>query len=263
MPWLINEDAALKLQLQGITVTDGTAPPEGRMVKVRFINPEDELVKFRPPMILISMPTISLAFDRMGAGGLSMVEGTFLTQLPYAPEGQPNWWSDTADSYDPSLSPYYADVQPYDLDYQITVIARIGRQHLMPIMAALEQPTMLGRNATLTIPQDGTYRRMTRMGGPARQFYSYKDGPLQKKLFTATYMVRVASEFVPPARANPAGTYGPATDLSIDLAYGQAIANTDLSPYYNEEDLIPGEIATSFGILGIRQDVAWNTQSRD
>jgi hypothetical protein len=257
----MSEDAALKYLLSGIQVSDGTSP--ARNVPVRFVNPEDELVSYVPPMILISMPSISMAFDRMGNSG-NMNTGTFESQLPYAPEGYANWWPGSADSYDPSQSPYYADVQPYNLDYQITVLTRINRQHMIPILGALEMPTRLGRNATLTVPQDGTYRQIDRMGGPSRQNFSYKDGPLQKKLFTATYMIRVHSEVVGPVTdARTGGEYGFANDISIDLAYAQAIANTDLTPYYTENDLSLEDLKTSFGILGVRQNVTWHTESRD
>lgn len=255
MVWIANEDAALKYALQGIQVSDGTSP--ARNVPVRFENPEDELVNYEPPMILISMPNISLAFDRMGNGG-EMIQGTFETQLPYAPEGYPNWWPEQNKSYDPSRSPYYADVQPYNLDYQITVLTRINRQHMIPILGQLDMPTRLGRNATLTIPQDGTYRQIDRMGGPARQSYSYKDGPLTKKLFTATYMIRVHSELVGPVTdTRLPGPWGTATKIDVNLAY----AYNDLSPYYTEKDLSLEDVQTSFGILGVRQDIAWNTGS--
>lgn len=264
MPWLISEDLAVKHQLSGITVSDGTSPATGRKVGVRFISPEDDLVQFEPPMILVSMPEIRLAFERMQSGGASMLPGTEQMQVPYTPEGQEGWRPDPDAPYDPATSPFYADVEPYDIDYQITVIGRIQRQHMLPIMAELEQPSRLGRMATLTIPQDGTFRRITRLGGPARQFYSYKDGPLEKRLFTAQYMIRVASEVVGPVTdTRGGGPYGLASHISLDIAYANAAANTDLSCYYNEEDLSPGELTESIGILGVRADVAWNTQARN
>lgn len=257
MPWIMNEDAALLLKyaLQGIQVSDGTS--SARNVPVRFVDPEDELVNYEPPMILISMPSASLAFDRMGNGGQQLT-GTFDTQLPYAPEGYSNWWPDNADSYDPTTSPYYADVQPYNLDYQITALTRINRQHMIPILGQMEMPTRLGRNATLIIPQDGTYRQIDRMGGPVRQSYSYKDGPLTKKLFTATWMIRVHSEVVGPVTdLRQLGPWGIADDIRVSMAY----AYNDLSPYYTENDLSLEDVRTAFGILGVRQGIAWNTES--
>lgn len=279
MPWLVNEDSALKYQLQGIRVFDGNSGEQGRNVPVRFINLEDELVGFHPPVILISMPNISLAPERMQAGGLSMLPGTFKTQLPYVPEGiprdpndpyyqdhNPSWTSAVASAnpYNPSDSPYFADVQPYHLDYQITVMTRLHRQHMNPILAALEMPDKLGRNSTLAIPQDGTFRQMYRMGGPEPRTLSFKDGPLQKRLFTATYMVRVESEVVGPVfDTSTANAFGIVDDIQLDIAYAVAAANTDLSPYYTEEDLSPVEAAASIGILGVRQDITWNTDSGD
>jgi hypothetical protein len=249
--WLINEDQAIFEQLKGITVSDGNS--SSREVKVRYISPEDELVKFEPPMILISMPVISIAHDREHRGRI---------RLPYAPEGYANWWDSSSDSYDPSLSPYETDFPiPYDIDYQIVVLTRVARQHMYPIMAELELPTRLGREATLVIPQDGTFRRITRMGGPARQFYSYKDGPKQKKLFTATYMIRVPTEVVGPITdMSQGGSFGFASNVTLDVAYANAITTADLSEYYNEEDILLTESAS---IVGIQQGIAWNTQGRN
>jgi hypothetical protein len=252
MTWLINEDRAIAQQLSGIRVSDGNN--SSREVVVRYINPEDELVKYEPPMILISMPNISIAHEREHRGTI---------QLPYAPEGYPNWWPDSADSYDPDASPYQADFPiPYNIDYQITVLGRIARQHMYPIMAELEQPTRLGRVATLVIPEDGTFRRITRMGGPVRQFYSYKDGPIQKKLFTATYMIRVPTEVI--GEITDIRTGVPlASSVTLDVAYANAITTADLSDYYNGGDVLPGPEVHKSSVLGIRQDISWNTQSRD
>jgi hypothetical protein len=242
MPWLLNEDSALKFALQGIMVTDANAPPGGRPVKVRFRSPEDEVAKYTPPLILIEMPRLSMAFDRMHDG---------LTRLPYAPEGYPPWWPGNATSYDPDASPYLADFPiAYDITYQLTVYTRINRDHMMPIMAALEAESMLGRYAVLNIPQDGTYRRITRLGGPDRD---YSKDELGKRLFRATYVIRVPTELVTVPPPLP-----PATDIITSVSVGN---NFDYSPYYNDSDLLGSEVLSSFGVLSARAGVQWDSLS--
>lgn len=268
MPWLMNQDAALKYQLQGIRVTDQNAP-SGRPVAVRYRSPEDEVARYTPPLILIEMPVLSMALERAHQGSI---------QLPYVPEGPvfnsstgtlettpaekniPAQWQAAFNSpngaYDPGLSPYETWFPvPYDITYQITVYARMAREHLMPIMAALEQEQYLGRFARLVIPQTNTFERITRMAGPTR---SYEKDDKGKRLFRATYMIRVATELVGPVvDMTQGGPFGLADDINLNIAYG--ISNMVRSPYYNESDLSSEDVKEAIGILGTRMPVAWNT----
>jgi len=251
MPFLMNTDAALKYQLQGLVVHDQNSGAEGRPVKVRYRSPEDEVAKFTPPLILIEMPMVSIAWDRAHMGEIN---------LPYVPEGGdlsilPKSWAkafaNPDGAYDPSLSPYetWCPV-PYNLDYQITVYTRMAREHLMPIMAALEADEYLGRFAKLVIPQTNTFERVTRMAGPERSYQKDENG---KRLFRATYSIRVATELVGPIIPPPV----PCTAVELSIAYG--FSNPDLTDYYNENDLKLEDVTESVGIIGSRTPLGWKT----
>jgi hypothetical protein len=242
--WLLNEDAALKYKLQGMRVTDANAPAGGRKVTVRYRSPEDEVTKYTPPLILIEMPSLTMAYDRM-------MQGT--GRLPYAPAGYPAWWPEGARSYNPSDSPYIMEAPiAYDITYQLTVFTRISRDHLLPIMAELETEGRLGRMSVLNIPQDGTFRRITRLGGPERE---YRKDEIGKRLFTATYVIRVPTELVTVPPGSPLAT-------QLNLSISTATKMND-SPYYNESDINGSEIQRAFGVMSVRQGVGWNTNVRN
>jgi len=256
MPWLMNEDAALKYQLQGITVFDQNSGSSGRPVKVRYRSPEDEVAKFTPPIILIEMPQLSIAWERAHMGQIN---------LPYVPEGAdstsvPAQWQAAfaaADgAYDPTLSPYSTwSPTPYNIDYQVTVYARMAREHLMPIMATLEQDTYLGRFAKLVIPQTNTFERVTRMAGPFRDYQKDEKG---KRLFRATYSIRVATELVGPVTdMTGGGPFGPVTSLNLSISYG--FSKSELTPYYNENDLSLEDVTEAVGLVGSRTPIGWNS----
>lgn len=261
MPWLLNEDAAMKYMLQGLVVHDVTdqcpvvsgvkqhAYATGRQVGVRYRSPEDEVAKYKPPSILIEFPEISMANDRMHQGGP--------TQLPYAPEGYPQWWPADEDNFNPLESPYFVSDYPvpYNIDYQITVYTRIKRDHLIPILAALEGWQYLGRMATLKIPQDGTFRRITRMSGPHIGWVPSDDQ--NKKLFTATYLVRIPTELF-----GNVYTPAPVNEILVHGNYG--ISPTfNTSDYYNDAGLSTAEVQESFGVLSVGSNtgtkISWNT----
>ena len=264
MPFLLNEDAAMKYLLQGLVVHDVTdqcpvvsgvkehAYATGRQVSVRYRSPEDEIAKYKPPANIMEFPDISMAFDRMHQGAR--------TQLPYAPEDYPAWWDTSNDpaGYNPSGSPYFVSDYPvpYNIDYQITVYTRIKRDHLMPILAALEGWDKLGRMATLKIPQDGTFRRITRMSGPHIDWVPSDDN--EKKLFTATYMIRIPTElFGEVTDMTPGQGYPRVNEILVNGNYGVS-PQFNPSSYYNEEGLSLAEVQESFGLLSVGNQTAWN-----
>ena len=68
--------------------------------------------------------------------------------------------------------------------------------HLQPLMTALAGYDYLPyKKGYLDIPQDGTKRSMFLIGGPETEYGKDNDN---KKLFRATWMMRVCTE-VPPA----------------------------------------------------------------
>lgn len=245
MPWLLDEDAALKLALQGIRVTDYNAPPGGRPVAVRYRSPEDEVAKYTPPVIIIEMPRLEMAYDRMHSG--------YTKFGVYCPEGYTPWWPDNADSYRPEQSPYWSFFPvAYNITYQISVYTRINRDHMEVILARLEAQDKLGRFSVLNIPQDRTFRRITRLSGPVREYEKDERG---QRLFKSTYLIRVPTELVPEL-VRP-----PLADTVNGTIWTGRYAKLDFSPYYNESDVTSSEVAASFGILGVRGATQWNTDS--
>lgn len=234
MPWLINEDAALKKKLQGLTVFDGNAP-NGRPVPVRYRLPEVEPADLTFPIIIITHNGWYPANDREHRG---------FTQLPYAPEGQPTWWDDTvqpAPSFDPNDSPYYSYYPiPYNFDYVVTVYSRIMHEHTIPLVSALSQYDRLHpKFGFLDIPQDGTKRTMQLLGGPSLQSGKDNNG---KRIFWVDFLVRVFSELVPPM-----ANYVLANRINLDL-----------SVYADTSDLTTKELTESHAYISTGVSSAWN-----
>lgn len=222
MPWIYNEDSALKKKLQGLTVTDATAPPGGRAVPVRYRLPEDELATLTYPCIII---------EHIGLYPDPSREHRGYIQIPYAPEGKAIWWAENATAYDPSLSPYWGWFPlPYNFDYRIVVYTRKMAEHLQPLMTTLaQQPYLPYHWGQLDVPQDGTYRSMFLLGGPEIEYGKDQDG---KRLFRATYMIRVLSEIVnavvPP----------PITDINLDLGVYRDVTDITTEEIENNVALI-------------------------
>lgn len=170
MPYIINEDKALKALITGITVSDsGNAT---RPVGVWFGQPDNEIRQQSYPYITIDLVGISEAVDRAHRGYID---------LPYTPEGgNPN----------EEYATWYPI--PVNLDYQITTYARQPR-HDRQIINALFAPGRLPmRFGLLDIPEDGTVRRVDLMG-----FVKRDTTEQDKRLFRNIYNVQVSSEFLP------------------------------------------------------------------
>lgn len=234
IPWLLNEDAALKLKLQGLTVTDNNAP-NGRPVPVRFRLPQTEVADLTFPLIVIDHDGWYPAPEREHRG---------YVPLPYSPEGFPIWWNDTgpaSTNFNPNDSPYWSFFPiPYNFDYTITVYTRMMREHTMSLIAALAQYNRLHpKFAFLDIPQDGTKRTMQLIGGPSMPEAYDNDG---KRIFPVIYKIRVFSELLAPIAQYPNVT-------SI---------NVDLSVYEDLADLTFKEVSESIGILNAAATSSWN-----
>jgi hypothetical protein len=233
VPWIYNEDAALKYKLQGLTVSDANNP--ARPVPVRYRLPEDELATLTYPCIVIEHQGINPAPEREHRGYI---------KLPYAPEGYPIWWEPFATSYDPTLSPYSSWFPlPYNMDYSITVYARKMPEHLQPLLATLATENYLPYHfGFLDIPQDGTVRNMFLMQGPQLQYGKDKD---DKRLFRATYMVRVMTEVIPAI---------------YDANYGGIVDEIflDLGVYADVRNLSSEELAANQALISTGLNIAWN-----
>lgn len=203
MPWLINEDRAVKAKLQGLTVTDANAPG-GRPVPVRYRVPEVELDKQQFPLIVIEHAGIEKDAEREHRGPV---------QLPYAPEGTSGWWAQGATSYDVTASPYLVEFPiPYLLRYRIQVYCRTSA-HDISLAAAMAQPDRIpARFGFLGIPEDGTIRRLDLLGGPELVDMRDENG---KRLFCREYLISVSSELLPAV----ANAYVKATSVALDFEY--------------------------------------------
>lgn len=170
MPYIINEDKALKTLISGITVSDsGNA---SRPVGVWFGQPDNEIRQQSYPYITIDLVGISEAVDRAHRGYID---------LPYTPEGgNPN----------EEYATWYPI--PVNLDYQITTYARQPRHDRQIINALFSAGRLPMRFGLLDIPEDGTVRRVDLMG-----FVKRDTTEQDKRLFRNIYNVQVSSEFFP------------------------------------------------------------------
>jgi hypothetical protein len=234
MPWLLNEDAALKVKLQGLRVTDKNAPG-GRTVPVKYRLPEVEPSDMSYPMIIIEHDGWSIANDREHRGFI---------QLPYAPEGYAPWWNDTGPAttiFYPSDSPYYSFFPlPYNLDYTVSVYTRFMADHTMPLISQLAAYDRLNAKfGFLDVPQDGTKRTLQLLGGPVPADVYDDNG---KRVFRTIYKIRVFSELVPEVLQ-----YAMATQINLDL-----------SVYQDISDLTGFELQEAIGLLSVGSAMAWN-----
>lgn len=234
MPWLYNEDAAIRLKLQGLTVTDRNAPPGGRPVPVRFRLPQDELANLSYPIIIIEHAGWYPDPDREHRGYI---------QLPYAPEGFQPWYTGPGNAAVAS-SPYYARFpMPYRFNYAITVYARFMTQHMRPLVAQLLTEQYLpAKFGFLTVPQDGTVRTMLLQGGPDESYGLDEDG---KRMLKTTFLVSVFSELVQDVQSMQAfgGTLIPVNAVDLDLGVYSDVSTISMNT--------PAEIEANRGILSV------------
>ncbi|MFD6934643.1 hypothetical protein ACFWAP_00610 [Streptomyces goshikiensis] len=173
MPWITNEDAAIKAKLQGIHVSDSNATALGFPVGVRFRLPENEVADATFPIIIIERTRVDRDAGREHRGTVV---------LGYTPEG-----------YSSSSSYLAVDPIPYLIEYQVTVYTRKQR-HASDIAAALSAVDYLHpRWAYLEVPEDGTTRRLEVAGGP--EFRAGRDS-LGKRLWQVDYLLQVSSELL-------------------------------------------------------------------
>ncbi|MFD9947252.1 hypothetical protein ACFWYW_24200 [Nonomuraea sp. NPDC059023] len=177
MPWILNEDTALKRKLSALSV-----PTAGGRLEVpaRFSTPEPESADMTYPVIVLTRQAITRAEGRQHHGFM---------RLPYRLEDVPE--RPTGATWD-----YYSHDHPipYDLDYQIQVLAR-SQAHLVELAARLAKSDRLPhQGGFLEIPENRVLVSLDVLGGP--EFAELVDAN-GKRLFSASYMVRVASEFFP------------------------------------------------------------------
>ena len=171
MPFILNEDKALKLMLTGVTVSDsGNAT---RPVGVWFGQPDLEIRVQSYPYMTIDFLGYNEDFERSHRGEI---------QMPYFPEG--------ADTTQQHITEFPI---PVYLDYQITTWARQPR-HDRQIMAAMATGQRIPlRFGLLVVPEDMTVRRLDFLG------FTKKDTTDEngKRLFSNAYTIRISAEILP------------------------------------------------------------------
>lgn len=244
MPWIVNEDAALKWKLQGLTVNDANAPEGGRPVAVRYRLPEDELANLTYPVVIIEHAGVYPAQERMHSGDQPMTS---------VPLGATPWWNEGY-PIDVTQSPYKAGlITPYNFDYQITVYGRFWSAHIAPLIAELATINRLpAKWGSLWVPQDSTARTMRLLGGPEEGYGTDEDG---KRLFKVVYRVRVFAELAEGVTSSVAwgGTLVPVNTVDIDLSVYSSLEDIDLSS--------PPEIEKNIGILSAGMPSGVDVQS--
>jgi len=173
MPFIINEDEALKTLLQGITVSDGGNA--ARPVAVYYGQPDKDLRQQSYPYITLDLVGVREDTERAHRG---------VVNLTYAPEGfTPNR------NTDGSINQPVEFPIPVDLIYQVSTWSRQPR-HDRQIMAKLFEPGRLPfRFGQLPVPQDGTNRRLDMLGFSKRD--TTEGG---KRLFSNVYNIRISAE---------------------------------------------------------------------
>jgi len=173
MPFIINEDEALKTLLQGITVSDAGNP--ARPVGVYYGQPDKDIRQQVYPYITLDLVGVREDTERAHRG---------MVNLTYTPEGYtPNL------NEDDSINQPIEFPIPVDLIYQVSTWSRQPR-HDRQIMSKLFAPGRLPfRFGQLPVPQDGTNRRLDMLGFSKRD--TTEGG---KRLFSNVYNIRISAE---------------------------------------------------------------------
>jgi hypothetical protein len=173
VPFLINEDEAIKGHLRGIQVAgkDGAMVP----VKVWFRWPEQEERAIEYPFITIELLDIVRETDREQRG---------LTTLDYIPEGYEDPGVDFGTKAELPI--------PVSLVYQLTTYAR-SNWHDRGIQAALLGNKLPLRFGALVVENDDTIRRLDFLDFENMDGYDSHN----KRLFRKAYTVAVSSELLP------------------------------------------------------------------
>ena len=170
MPFILNEEAALKTLLSGMTVSDGGN--SARPVGVFYGQPDKEIRQQSYPYITIDLVGISEEVDRAHRGAVVIP-----TDTVYTPEGVIS--SNTVVNYP----------IPVQLLYQVTTWSRQPRHDRQIIAQLLSSGRLPFRFGYLNIPQDGTRRRLDMLGFSKRDT---TEG--EKRLFSNVYNIRISAE---------------------------------------------------------------------
>jgi hypothetical protein len=196
MPFLLNEDAALKSLLSGITVSDGGN--SARPVAVYYGQPDKDLRTQSYPYITLDLVGIKEDFERAHRGYPTMT---------YQPEGVTVQGDSDGNIITTTQFPI-----PVDLFYQISTWSRQPRHDRQIVAALFAQGRLPFRFGQLLIPQDNTMRRLDMLG------FSKRDTTeSDKRLFSNVYNIRISAELFPDLIAQ---VYQVTQDPIITYDYG-------------------------------------------
>lgn len=170
MPFIINEDNALKQLLQGITVSD--SGKSNRPVGVFYGQPDKEIRAQAYPYITIDLVGINEDTSRAHRG---------YVPLTYTPEG-----------VNANVSHSVNFPIPVDLYYQVATWSRQPRHDRQIVAKLFESGRLPFRFGQLLVQEDNTMRRLDLLGFSKRDLT--EDG---KRLFNNVYNVRVSAEVFP------------------------------------------------------------------
>src|SRR5690606_16422023 len=176
MPWILNEDSAMKRRLTGLVVShqDGVIP-----VPVRFTTPEIESPDMTYPSITITRLQASRAPEREHRGFVKIDYGPEGADLP-GPEDRWGW---------------YAEFPiPYNIDYQIEVPAWFQKLVTRLDNEIAYEERLSERGVYLEIPSVNVLATMGVISGPV-----YTDGrdDDSKRYFEIRYIGPVFSSMSP------------------------------------------------------------------
>lgn len=170
--FILEEDAALKAKLTGITVSDDRRT--ARPVEVWFGQPDLELQKRTYPYISVELIDINESAERTFSGQ---------PVLKYIPTG----WSNPGTSARLMANNFPT---PYDLDYQVTAWSRHPR-HDRQMLSQLLGSKLPIRFGQLHLATTNRYVRLDMLGGPRVADTTDDNG---KRLFRKVFTARVATE---------------------------------------------------------------------
>lgn len=172
MPFLINEDQALKQWLKGMTVADNQAT---RSVGVWFKLPEKEEREVSWPYITIEFLDVNEEPERAHRGR---------TVLNYAPEG----WDPSPDGFtDKTEWPI-----PVALLYQIVTHTR-SAMHDRQLQATILSQKLPFRFGALLVPADETVRELQLIDVRSADYLDQN----RKRVFRKVYTISVSAELLP------------------------------------------------------------------
>ena len=196
MPFILNEEEALKSLLSGMTVSD--SGNSSRPVGVFYGQPDKEIRQQAYPYVTIDLIGISEDVPRVQSGTV---------MIPYEPEG----W----DGVSSLLTPF---PMPINLDYQISTFSRQPRHDRQILAQMFSIGRLPVRFGSMYVPQDNTMRRVDVLG------FSKRDTTeADKRLFMNVSTIRIGSELLRyPVNGQ--------TDYPVETRnFGVKVSNADTS----------------------------------